>query len=220
MKNRIDRLAAFANIDLYPVTDSSQSLGRGNNEVLEGIIAGGARIVQLREKELSKRAFYEMACRFREATERNDVLLIINDHLDVALACGADGVHLGQDDLPLAVARKLAPELIIGVSAHNLGEALAAQAGGADYVNIGPIFPTGTKKVATLPLTPAAIHEISPQLAIPFTVMGGINQSNIGQVLDAGAGRIAVVTAVTKAPDIAAAVRELRKTMRPHESSP
>ena len=220
MKNKSPRLAAFQQIDLYPVTDQGQSLGRGNDEVLADIIAGGARIVQLREKELSKRAFYEMACRFREVTERHGVLLIIYDHLDIALACGADGVHLGQDDLPLSAARKLAPELIIGVSTHDLNEALAAQAGGADYVNIGPIFATGTKKVAVPPLTPAAIRKIEPQLTIPYTVMGGINRSNIGQVLDAGARKIAVVTAVTSAPDIAAAVRELRDAIRSRESFP
>ena len=219
MKDKASRLAAFTGIDLYPVTDQAQSNGRTNDEVLAGIIAGGARIVQLREKQLDKRAFYEMACRFREATDRNGVLLIINDHLDIALACGADGVHLGQDDLPLSVAKKLAPELIIGVSTHDLDEALAAQDGGADYVNIGPIFPTGTKKVATPPRSPAAIREVAPHLTVPFTVMGGINKSNIGQVLDAGAKRIAVVTAVTRAPDIAAAVRELRGIIRQRESS-
>jgi thiamine-phosphate pyrophosphorylase len=218
MKNKPERLSAFNKIDLYPVTDQVQSNGRGNDEVLEGIIAGGARIVQLREKELPKRAFFEMARRFREVTESQGVLLIINDHLDVAQACGADGVHLGQDDLPLHAARELAPDLIIGVSTHNLGEALAAQRNGADYVNIGPIFPTGTKTVATPPLTPAVIGQIAPHLSIPFTVMGGINRSNIEQVLAAGARKVAVVTAVTKAPDIAAAVRELRELIRTAES--
>lgn len=218
MQNRTDRLMAFAQVDLYPVTDRSQSNSRTNEEVLDGIIAGGARIVQLREKQLSKRDLFEQARRFRVATERHGMLLIINDHLDIALACGADGVHLGQDDLPLAAARRLAPDLIIGVSTHDLAQALAAQAGGADYVNIGPIFPTGTKTVATPPRTPAAIREVAPHLTVPFTVMGGINRDNIGQVLDAGARRVAVVTAVTKAPDIAAAVRELRGLIRSHES--
>lgn len=218
MNGRNERLAAFAAVDLYPVTDSSQSLGRSDDEVLTGIIAGGARIVQLREKDLTKRDFYGLARRFREVTERDGVLLIVNDHLDIALACGADGVHLGQDDLPLSAARTLAPDLIIGVSTHDLDQALAAQAGGADYVNIGPIFPTGTKKVATPPRTPAAIREVAPHLRIPFTVMGGINQGNIGLVLAAGARKIAVVTAVTRAPDIAATVRELRGLIRAHGS--
>jgi thiamine-phosphate pyrophosphorylase len=218
MKNKTDRLTAFAQVDLYPVTDQSQSEGRTDDEVLSGIIAGGARIVQLREKHLSKRDLLELARRFREATERAGVLLIVNDHLDIALACGADGVHLGQDDLPLAAARTLASDLLIGVSTHDLPQALAAQAGGADYVNIGPIFPTGTKQVPTPPRTPQAIRDVAPHLHIPFTVMGGINRDNIGQVLAAGARRVAVVTAVTKAPDIAAAVRELRGMIMAGES--
>jgi len=218
MNSKIQRLEAFSGIDLYPVTDQSQSNGRSNDEVLAAIIGGGARIVQLREKELSKKAFYEMACRFRKATSDADILLIINDHLDIALACNADGVHLGQDDLPLPAARKLAPDLIIGVSTHDLPEALAARDGGADYINIGPIFPTGTKQVPTLPRTPQAIREVAPHLHVPFTVMGGINRGNIVQVLEAGARKIAVVTAVTKAPDIAAAVRGLRGQIRSYES--
>lgn len=211
MTTMAERLEAFSRVDLYPVTDSSQSLGRTNFEVLEGVVAGGARIVQLREKNLSKREYFEMALRFRRRTEEAGLLLIINDHLDVALAVGADGVHLGQDDLPLESARSLAPELIIGISTHSLEQALAAQAGGADYVNIGPIFPTGTKSVPIKPLGPEAIASIRPQLRIPFTVMGGINHDNIGQVIRAGAKRVAVVTAVTKAPDIAAEVRRLRE---------
>ncbi len=218
MNTRSERLSAFAAVDLYPVTDSSQSLGRSDEEILDGIIAGGARIVQLREKHLSKRDLFALARRFRETTAAAGLLLIVNDHLDVALACGADGVHLGQDDLPLAAARQLAPELIIGVSTHDLPQALAAQQDGADYINIGPIFPTGTKQVPTPPRTPDAIREVAPHLTIPFTVMGGINRDNIGQVLEAGARKVAVVTAVTTAPDVAAAVRELRGLILAHES--
>ncbi len=210
MMSRKDRLKALGGIDLYPVTDAGQSLGRSNYQVLEGIIAGGARIVQLREKNLTKRGLHDMAAHFRQATEAAGVLFIINDHIDIALSVGADGVHLGQDDLPLGAARGIAPELIIGVSTHSLEQALAAQAGGADYVNIGPIFPTGTKATPMEPLGPGAIRDIAPRLEVPFTVMGGINRGNIGQVLGAGARKVAVVTAVTKAADIAAAVSELR----------
>ncbi len=212
------RLNAFEKIDLYPVTDQSLSMGRSDLEVLDGLIAGGARIVQLREKHLSKKDFYQMALAFREKTTKAGMLLIINDHLDIALACGADGVHLGQDDLPLYVARKLAPELLIGISTHNLDEALLAQEQEADYINIGPIFATRTKEVSMEPLGPGAIKKIAPQINIPFTVMGGINSSNIDQVLLAGARRIAVVSAVTKAENIEQAVRDLRKTINQTES--
>lgn len=218
MKTKQERLEAFKKIDLYPVTDYTQSLGRSNDEVLEGIIAGVASIVQLREKSLSKREYYEMALKFRRRTEEAGLLLIVNDHLDVALDVGADGVHLGQDDLPLAAARALAPDLIIGISTHSLEQALAAQAGGADYINIGPIFPTGTKATPMAPLGPEAISQIAPSLEIPFTVMGGINSGNIGQVLEAGARRVAVVTAVTKAQDIASAVSGLRQRILEYAS--
>lgn len=213
MENKQQRLKAFDKIDLYPVTDQGLSLGRTDLEVLEGLIAGGARIVQLREKHISKKDLYHLAQAFRQRTSQAGMLLIINDHLDIALACGADGVHLGQDDLPPAAAKELAPELIIGVSTHNLEEALEAQEQGADYVNIGPIFATQTKELSMKPLGSEAIEQIAPRLKIPFTVMGGINQNNIGQVLQAGARKIAVVTAVTKAGDIGLAVQELRKTI-------
>jgi thiamine-phosphate pyrophosphorylase len=213
MITKQERLEAFKRIDLYPVTDQGQSLGRSNYEVLEGMIAGGARIVQLREKGLGKKALLEMASRFREMTSGAGMLLVVNDHLDIALSVGADGVHLGQDDLPLDCARGIAHELIIGVSTHSLEQAIAAQGGGADYVNIGPIFPTGTKTTAMAPLGPESIMRIAPGLRIPFTVMGGINRGNIGRVLEAGALKVAVVTAVTKAPDIAAEVRLLRGLM-------
>jgi thiamine-phosphate pyrophosphorylase len=213
MENKQQRLKAFDLVDIYPVTDQALSLGRSDLEVLDGLIAGGARIVQLREKQLGKKEFYSLAQAFKEKTTKAGMLLIINDHLDIALACGADGVHLGQDDLPPAAAKELAPELIIGVSTHNLGEALLAQEQGADYVNIGPIFATQTKELSMKPLGPEAIEQIAPRLKIPFTVMGGINQSNIQEVLRAGAGKIAVVTAVTKAGNIGQAVQELRKTI-------
>lgn len=209
-ETREQRRLAFQAIDLYPVTDQGQSRGRSDLEVLEGLIAGGAKIVQLREKRLSKRGLFNLAAAFRERTARAGMLLVINDHLDIALACGADGVHLGQDDLPLPEACRLAPQLLIGASSHNLEEALAAQEQGADYVNIGPIFSTQTKQLSTPPLGPGTIAEIGPRLKVPFTVMGGINRGNIGPVLEAGARRVAVVTAVTLAEDIPGAVRELK----------
>ena len=127
---------------------------------------------------------------------------------------GADGVHLGQDNLPVAAVRRIAPELLIGASSHNIEEALRAQSDGADYVNIGPIFPTSTKEGVKKFLGPEAIAAIGPRLSVPFTVMGGINGSNISRVVANGARRVAVVTAVTQAPDMAAAVRSLRESIR------
>jgi thiamine-phosphate pyrophosphorylase len=192
-------------VDVYPVTCEELSEGRSNLEVLEAVIQGGSKIIQLREKDYPKKDLYNLALKLA------GVLLIINDHVDIALAVEADGVHLGQEDLPLTVARQLAPELLIGASTHSLEDALQAQKHGADYVNIGPIFPTRTKEGVERVLGPDAIARITPHVKVPFTVMGGINEANIDQVLAQGARRVAMVTAITRAADIAAKVRSLRE---------
>ncbi len=209
--NREMRKEKFLQVDLYPVTCERLSAGRSNFDFLEAAIRGGARIIQLREKECTTGELYRMALRFREITAEAGMLLMINDHVDIALAVEADGVHLGQEDLPLAAARTIAPDLLIGISAHSRQEALKAQGEGADYVNIGPIFPTRTKEGVSRFLGPEAIPEITAGLEIPFTVMGGINGVNIDRVLAQGARRVAVVTAVTEAGDMAGAVAALRE---------
>ena len=212
--NRESRKEKFRKVDLYPVTCERLSVGRSNFDLLEAAIRGGAKIVQLREKELGTRDLFGMALAFRKRTAEAGMLLIINDRIDIALAVDADGVHLGQEDLPLAAARRIASELLIGVSTHSREEALQAQEGGADYVNIGPIFPTRTKEGVTRFLGPEAILGIAAGLEIPFTVMGGINGGNIGKVVSQGARRVAVVTAVTMADDMAGAVAALRESIR------
>ena len=159
--NRQMRKEKFLQVDLYPVTCERLSAGRSNLDVLEAAIRGGAKIIQLREKELAARDLYRMALAFRKVTADAGMLLIINDRIDIALAVDADGVHLGQEDLPLSAARRIAPELLIGISSHSREEALKAQDGGADYVNIGPIFPTRTKEGVTRFLGPEAIPGIA-----------------------------------------------------------
>ncbi len=211
---RAARREKFLLVDIYPVTAEALSEGRSDIEVLDGVLRGGARIVQLREKEYSTVDLTRLALRFREMTSRAGALLIINDRVDVALAVGADGVHLGQDDLPARAAREIAPELLIGVSTHSLEEARQADADGADYVNIGPIFSTATKAGLTDFLGPEAIAAIGPKLRLPFTVMGGIDEANIDEVLARGARRVAMVTGITRAPDIAGRVRALREKIR------
>lgn len=205
------RKQMFEQVDIYPVTCERLSEGRSNLEVLQAVIQGGSKIIQLREKEYGKRDLYNLALKFREITSRAGVLLIINDHVDIALGVAADGVHLGQDDLPLTVARRLAPELLIGASTHSQEQALQAEKDGADYINIGPIFSTKTKEGVGRFLGPKAITEISPQIKVPFTVMGGISEDNIDQVLAEGARRVAMVTAITRAEDMAAKVSLLRE---------
>jgi thiamine-phosphate pyrophosphorylase len=208
--NHEQRLHVFKEADLYVVVTEALCAGRTSLEVLEKILAAGVRLVQMREKDLKSRLLYELALEFRHQTEAAGALLVINDRLDIALAAGADGVHLGRDDLPLSVARRLGPELLIGASTHSLEEALDAQEAGASYVNIGPIFATATKAGAK-PLGPEMIDRIVPQLHIPWTTMGGIKKTNIGKVVRRGARHPAVITAVTAAADPTAAARELRR---------
>ena len=208
--DREKRLEILQEIDIYPVTCEELSEGRDNIRVLEDVLAGGAKIVQLREKNWSKKQLYQVALEFKKRTQGCGALLMINDHVDVALAAGADGVHLGRSDLPLPAARSIAPELILGASSHSLEQALEAEQAGADYVNIGPVFSTQTKE-NNAPLGEEAIKSIAPELDIPFTVMGGINTENISRVLEAGARRIAMVSGITRAPDMEKRVRELRE---------
>jgi thiamine-phosphate pyrophosphorylase len=212
--NRELRRQMFLKTDIYPVTCERYSAGRSNLEVLDAAVRGGAGIIQLREKECTAKELYRMALRFRKVTADAGMLLIINDHTDIALAVEADGVHLGQEDLPLAAARTIAPDLLIGISTHSREEALDAQREGADYVNIGPIFPTRTKEGVKQWLGPEAIAGIAAGLEIPYTVMGGITGGNIDQVLAQGARLVAIVTAVTTADDMAGAITSLREKIR------
>lgn len=211
--NLAQRMAAFEQADLYVVITEAFCVGRSALEVLAQTLAAGVRLVQLREKEWDDRRLYQRALEFRRQTAAAGALLIVNDRVDIALAAGADGVHLGQDDLPPGATRRIAPGLIIGASTHSLEEALAAQEAGASYLNLGPIFATQTKAGAT-PLGVEAIDRIAPRLRIPWTTMGGIKSSNIGRVVSRGARHPAVMTAVTAAQDPFAAALKLRKIIK------
>lgn len=204
------RMAQFQTGDLYVVITEEFCAGRPALDILSACLDAGVRLVQLREKSLEDRELFLRAEQFREKTAAAGAMLIIDDRLDVALATGADGVHLGQQDLPVAAARRIAPDLIIGASTHSPEQAAAAQDAGASYVNIGPIFPTDTKAVSAGPLGPEMIARVAPLLRIPFTCMGGIKTHNIAEVVRRGAQHVAVVTAVTAAPDVRAAVAALR----------
>ena len=204
------RLTRFNQADLYVVITGAFCAGRPALDILDQTLAAGVKLVQMREKEMSGRALYQLAREFRRRTEAAGALLIIDDRLGLALASDADGVHLGQEDLPLKAARRIAPELIIGASTHALEEALAAQDEGASYVNIGPIFVTQTKP-GVIPLGVEAIDRIAPRLKIPWTTMGGITRENISQVVARGAKHPAVMSAVTAAADPRAAAMELRQ---------
>lgn len=208
--NLAERMNHFRAADLYVVITEPYCAGRTSLDVLDECLAAGVRLIQLREKDLETDELCRRAAAFRELTRAANALLIVDDRVDVALAIQADGVHLGQTDLPIAAARSIAPDLIVGASSHSLEEALSAQEAGASYVNIGPIFATQTKRVATGAVGPDLIGAIAPHLRIPFTCMGGIKAHNIGEVLARGARHVAVVTAVTAAPDVRAAATHLR----------
>ena len=182
-------------------------------EVLRQIAAGGAKIVQLREKNKTKREILALAREYRQITSEYGMLLLINDHLDIALAVGADGVHLGQDDLPIRVARELAPDLLLGCSTHNFEEIAEAEASGASCINIGPIFTTNTKAVNCGALGIDYLKQAVSRTKLPFSVMGGIKEQHIPELLGSGASRIAMVTEITQASDITARVRKLRSLM-------
>jgi len=198
--------------DLYPVTCQTLSKGRSNLDVLDALIAGGVKVVQLRDKDLSDSEFFDLAMKFRSRTEQAGMTFIVNDRVDICRAVKADGVHLGQDDFPVLEARRLlGPDTVVGVSTHNIKEALRAVEEGASYINVGPIFDTKTKQNVYPAVGIDLFKEIKQAVNIPVTVMGGISLGNIDIVLEAGAKRIAVVTAITEVDNIEDTVREFRR---------
>lgn len=204
-----ERIRRFAAARLYPVISSEFCSGRAPLEVFSAAAEGGAKVIQIREKHWEKARIVELVRACRPVADRYGVLIIVDDYADVARDAGADGVHIGQDDMSVAEVRAISPELLIGRSTHNLAELLAAQEEGTDYLNIGPIFATNTKSVSYPPVGLEKLAELIPQVKIPFSVMGGIKERHIKDLLAAGARRIAMVTEVTQAPDVAAKVRDL-----------
>ena len=197
---------------LYVLTDHDLSRGRSNAEVVEEAIAGGADVIQLRDKGYTVKQLLQEALKLRDITRASGVPFIINDRVDVALAADADGVHLGQDDFPIAWARRLlGRDRIIGISTHNLEEALQAEKDGADYIGIGSAFPTTTKSDARPLAGLELITDIKRNVNIPVVAIGGINAENAAQVREAGADCIAVISAVVSADNIRKAAKNLRE---------
>lgn len=187
---------------LYVITGEEYHPGRSLLSVMEEAILGGADIVQLRDKKSTKREIFEKAKMLRELTRKYDVPFIVNDHIDIALAVDADGIHIGQDDLPLAEARKIVGSgKIIGVSTHRIEEAREAEKNGADYIGVGPVFPTKTKETA-VPVTTEYVKQVANEIKIPFVAIGGIKLDNVDEVLDAGATRICAVSEIVGAKDV------------------
>ena len=214
MRTYSERLDIFRSSDLYPVVSSEFCLGRDVCSIVADIAAAGAKIVQIREKNLSDSSMFELVKKCREITDRSGMLLIVDDRVDIAVATGADGVHLGQEDFPLTEAKKLAPEMLFGVSTHNAEEIRRALSDNCGYLNIGPMFPTRTKSVACGALGLEKIEELVPMVTCPFSVMGGIKEHHLEMLCAKGFRHIAMVTEITQAPDVCQKVKQLRQIMQ------
>ncbi len=197
---------------LHLVTDRSLSQGRSLVEVVAEAVAGGVTCVQLREKECSTREFLQEALALKELLQSLRVPLIINDRVDIALAVGAEGVHLGQQDMPIADARRLGPaSWIIGVSAESVADAMRAEREGADYIGVSPVFATPTKTDTAAPLGLDGLRKIRAAVRTPLVAIGGINLSNAQAVRQAGADGLAVVSAIVAADSPREAAAGLRR---------
>ncbi len=205
---------------LYVILDRSVARGRALPELLEAVLAGGCRMVQLREKAMPVSELFPVAQVLRRRSREAGALFIVNDRADLALALDADGLHLGQDDLPgIAGRRLLRPGMILGVSTHDAGQARRALADGADYIAVGSMFPTGTKPGFQL-VGPDLIRRVRPEIAIPLVAIGGITEDNCEEVVSAGADAVAVISAVCAAADPETATRRFLERLAGAASRP
>lgn len=179
---------------------------------VQDILEEGIRWIQYRGKETPKKIQYRDCLLIRDLTRRYNALFIVNDFIDLAIAVNADGVHLGQDDIPFEIAKKIFPQRIIGISTHNLDEALSAQMGGADYIGYGPVFPTQTKDAGT-PKGPESIKGIKGYVKIPLVAIGGIKAENLLSVLRNGADAVAVSSGIIEG-DVRTNVRNFLKAIK------
>jgi thiamine-phosphate pyrophosphorylase len=204
-------LAGILQADIYGITAEEHSMGRNNIEVVEQMLAGGVRVIQYREKDKKAREKYLECMKIREMTRDAGAVFIVNDDVDIAILACADGVHVGQDDLPPEEVRRLVGEqMVIGLSTHSPEQARAALAGGIDYIGVGPIFATRTKKDVCDPVGLEYLEYVVRKIKIPAVAIGGIKEHNIGEVARRGARCFALVTEIVGAADIPAKVEALR----------
>jgi len=201
-------------LKLYVITDEKVGLGRSHIFLAEEALKGGATVIQLRDKEKSGRELYRIGVRIRELTRRYKALFIVNDRLDIAMAVGADGVHLGAEDLPVSVARRIAGEnFLIGASVSSPEEALLAEKEGADYISAQSIFKTSSKEdVKVIGLE--GLRAIVNVSSLPVIAIGGIDKDNVKDVIRNGAKGIAVISAAVSKEDVKKAVEELRESLK------
>ena len=207
-------LAGLLEADIYGITAEEFSLGRSNIDVVARMIDSGIKVIQYREKEKKTRQKYEECLKIREMTRKAGVTFIVNDHVDLALLVEADGVHVGQDDLPLEKVRKLVgEEMIIGLSTHSPEQAEAAVKAGVDYIGVGPIFATKTKKDVCEPVGLEYLEYVVKNIKLPFVAIGGIKEHNLAEVSRRGAKCIAMVTEIVGVEDMGAKVCALRSVL-------
>ncbi|MGB5747555.1 MAG: thiamine phosphate synthase, partial [Desulfobacterales bacterium] len=193
-------------------TDRGLARGRSTLDIVQAAVYGGVTCVQLREKDCSTLEFIEQALAIKNFLNAREVPLIINDRLDVVLAVGADGVHLGQSDMPLETARKIAGRsMLIGISAESVQDAVEAEKGGADYLGVSPIYATPTKSDTAPPLGLAGLREIRNRVKIPLVAIGGLHKFNAAEVIRHGADGVAVVSAIVAADDPGTSAMNLKQ---------
>ncbi|HPO82591.1 MAG TPA: thiamine phosphate synthase [bacterium] len=201
-------------LKLYVITDEKVGLGRSHIFLAEEALKGGATVIQLRDKEKSGRELYRIGVRIRELTRRYKALFIVNDRLDIAMAVGADGVHLGAEDLPVSVARRIAGEnFLIGASVSSPEEALLAEKEGADYISAQSIFKTSSKENVKI-IGLEGLRSIVNVSSLPVIAIGGIDKDNVKDVIRNGAKGIAVISAAVSKEDVKKAVEELRESLK------
>ena len=196
---------------LYAILDPEQTKNRAVDPVMEQLLEGGAKILQLRVKSLAPKDFLDLARQVREQTRAAGCRLIINDRIDIALACDADGVHLGQDDLPLAAGKKLLGDRIVGISTHDIAQAKEAERNGADYIGFGPMFGTTTKNTGLSARGIDMLKQIRAAMKIPIVAIGGINENNVQEVWQAGADSAAIISDILGADDVLEKVKSITR---------
>jgi thiamine-phosphate pyrophosphorylase len=194
---------------LYAVLDPEQTSGRDPEAVLRRLLDGGAKIVQLRAKSMAPRDFLQLARSARSLTRSHDCRLIINDRADIALACDADGVHLGQEDLPLHAARKIMGQKLIGISTHDADQASEAERSGADYIGFGPMFGTTTKETGFSARGVDMLRQIRAAVKLPIVAIGGIKENNVQEVWRAGADSAAIISDILGAEHVTAKTKRI-----------
>jgi thiamine-phosphate pyrophosphorylase len=200
--------------DIYCLTGEAFSKGRSNIEVMREAIEAGVRTIQYREKDKSRLSMYRECVILRTMTADAGVCFIVNDYVDLAMAVAADGIHVGQDDLPVPVIRDLTGgEMVIGLSTHTPDQALEAVRLGVDYIGVGPVFATSTKKDVVDPVGFDYLDFVVSEIDLPFVAIGGIKAHNAEALVRRGAGCLAMITEIVGAEDIGATIRAIRNTM-------